>query len=167
MKKYVALFSLFLIVTLTACAVKEESADCVNDSCDVPPLPAFCLNAPLPDDTVMAAMTEDGQRIFYVHDRFTICKEAICASSADEAFRLLTGRTQEELKPVTVMQFPMEEYRYACTAAGETGAEVCTGVLFFDGTHGYSLQITCDAETEKIYRDVFSDLLAKTTLDAV
>lgn len=161
------LLCMFLIVSSTACSVKEDDIVCVKDSYDIPPIPVFCLNAPLPENTVMAAMTEDGQRVFYIHDDFTICKESVLASSADEAFQILTGRTQEELQPVVVTRFPQEEYRYTCTAAGENGAEVCTGVLFFDGTHGYSLQITCDAAAEKIYRDVFSEFLASATLDAV
>ncbi len=161
------LLCMFLIVSSTACSVKEDDIVCVKDSYDIPPIPAFCLNAPLPENTVMAAMTEDGQRVFYIHDDFTICKESVLASSADEAFQILTGRTQEELQPVVVTRFPQEEYRYTCTAAGENGAEVCTGVLFFDGTHGYSLQITCDAGAEKVYRDVFSEFLASATLDAV
>ena len=167
MKKYATLLCLFLIIPLAACAVKEADADCVSDTYDIPTIPAFCVNAPLPEDTVMAAMTEDGQKIFYIHDDFTICKESVSAASADEAFQMLTGRTQVELNPVTVRIFPQEEYRYTCTAAGENGSEICTGVLFFDGSHGYSLQITCDADAEKTYRDVFSELLASTTLDAV
>lgn len=152
---------------MTACAVKDDDADCVSDSLDLPPIPAFCLNAPLPEDTVMAAMTEDGQRIFYIHDGFTVCKESVFASSADEAFQALTGRSREELRPVTIKSFPQEEYRYTCAAVGENGDEVCLGVLFFDGTHGYSLQITCDAEAQKTYRDVFSAILSNATLDAV
>ncbi|MBQ6431735.1 MAG: hypothetical protein IJJ99_07665 [Oscillospiraceae bacterium] len=167
MKKLVVILCLFLIVSFTACSVKEDDSVCVKDSCDMPPIPAFCLNATLPENTVMAAMTEDGQRVFYVHDDFTICKESVSASSADEAFQMLTGRTQESLRPVTVTRFPQEEYRYSCTVAGEYGEEVCTGVLFFDGTHGYSLQITCDARAEKAYRGVFAELLENTTLDAV
>lgn len=167
MKKTLAFLILFLIVPFTACSVKETNADCLYDSYDVPPIPAFCLNAPLPDGTVMAAMTEDGQKIIYLHDDFTICKESVCAASADEAFQMLTGRTQTELDPVAVTRFPREEYRYTCSVAGENGAEICTGVLFFDGSHAYSLQITCDAEAEKVYRDVFTELLANTTLDAV
>lgn len=158
---------LALIVSFPACSVKEDDTQCVKDSGEFPPIPAFCLNAQLPENTVMAAMTEDGQRVFYVNDDFTICKEAVAASSADEAFQLLTGRTQAELRPLTVTTFPQEEYRYTCAAAGENGEEVCTGVLFFDGSHGYSLQITCSAEAEKTYREVFSALLADATLDAV
>ena len=167
MKKRLVLLCLLLILPLSACAVKEEDALCVNDCYEIPPMPAFCLNAPLPEGTVMAAMTEDGQRIYYTNDGFSICKESVSASSADEAFQLLTGRTQEELQPVTVTRYPQEEYRYTFTAAGENGAEVCTGVLFFDGSHGYSLQITCPCDAEKTYREVFSDLLANATLDAV
>ncbi len=167
MKKPIVLLCLILIVSFTACAVKEDDTVCVKDSYDIPPIPAFCLNAPLPEDTVMAAMTEDGQRIFYIHDAFTICKESVSASSADEAFQILTGRTREDLQPVAVTRFPQEEYRYSCTAAGENGTEICTGVLFFDGAHAYSLQIICDAEAEKAYRGTFSELLANATLDAV
>lgn len=167
MKKCFAFLSLLLIIPLAACTVKETAADCMSDCGDMPPIPAFCLNAVLPDNTVMAAMTEDGQKIIYIHDDFTVCKEIFCADSAEDALQMLTGRSKEALSPVSVMQFPQEEYRYSCTAAGENGAEICTGVLFFDGTHGYSLQITCDAAAEKHYREVFSELLAGTTLDAV
>ena len=167
MKKAFTFLCLLLIVSLTACSVKEDDTECLNDVYIVPSIPAFCVNAPLPEDAVMAAMTEDGQRIFYVHDDFTVCKETITAASAGEALLALTGRTQEELHPVPVATFPQEEYRYACTVAGEDGTEVCTGVLFFDGTHGYSLQITCDAEAEQAYRDVFAEILAGAVLDAV
>ena len=167
MKKCFAFLSLLLIIPLVACTVKEAAADCISDCGDIPPIPAFCLNAELPEDTVMAAMTADGQRIIYIHDDFTVCKEVIRAGTAQDALEALTGRSQEELKAVSVAQYPQEEYRYSCTAAGENGAEVCTGVLFFDGTHGYSLQINCDAAAEKHYRTVFSELLEGTTLDAV
>lgn len=167
MKKLLVLLCLFMIVPLAACTVKETADDCLSDCGQMPPIPAFCLNAPLPENTVMAAMTEDGQTAFYVHNDFTVCKESFSAATLDEAFQKLTGRTKEELKPVTVAQYPQEEYRYSCTSAGENGEEVCTGVLFFDGTHGYSLQITCGAEKEKNYRDVFSKLLADATLDAI
>lgn len=167
MKKLLFPLCVFLIVSFSACSVKKADADCVSDSYDIPQVPAFCVNATLPPDTVMAAMTADGQRVFYVHDDYTISKESVAAFSADEAFWLLTGRSREELKPVAVATFPQEEYRYTCTTAGENGMEICTGVLFFDGSHGYSLQIACPAEAENIYREVFSELLESATLDAV
>lgn len=167
MKKLFALLFLPLILTLSACAVKQANALETIECPAAPKTPKFYLTADLPSNTVLASSAEEGRSAVFLHEDFTLVEEVFAAESLDEALLRVSGRRSDELKLLRVREFPQEEYRFAWTAAGEEGDLACSAALFSDGEYYYVLTVQCDAAAEKEYRSVFSDLLAGAELEAV
>lgn len=167
MKKVIVFLLLPLILTLSACAVKQAQALETIECPAVQDAPGFFLSAELPAGTVLASSADAGRSAVFVHEDFTLAQEVFAADSLDAALLLVTGRSADELEVLRVCAFPQEEYRFAWTAAGETGDLACSAVLFYDGEFYYTLSVQCDAAREKEYRAVFSDLLASVELEAV
>ena len=167
MKKVIAFLLLPLILTLSACAVKQAQALETIECPAVQEVPGFFLGAELPSGAVLASSADAGRSAVFVHEDYTLAQEVFAAASLDDALLRVTGRSANELELLRVCAFPQEEYRFAWTAAGETGELACSAVLFYDGEFYYTLSVQCDAAREKEYRTVFSDLLASAELEAV
>lgn len=165
MKKLLFLPILLLIITFSACSVKEaRDVECVNDSLITIKEPAFYVSADIPQGTFLTASCKDGCCALFSHEDYEVMQEIFYADSLDEALVYLTGQTREELNLLSVSSFPKEEYRFAWTAAGENGTLACSGMLFADGDCYYSLCIFCKAEMEKEHREDFSAIFAGTEL---
>lgn len=165
MKKLLSFFLFLLIVTLSGCSVKETlSLEYVTDELIEPPFPAFYMAADIPHGTFLTDSCKDGCCALYEHENYEVMQEVFPAESADEAFRYLTGRTADELNPIKASAFPQEEYRFSWTAAGENGPVSCSGLLFFDGSHCYSLCIFCPYGERSLHREDFSRIFSGTKL---
>ena len=90
--------------------------------------------------------------------------DVFTAASLDDALLFLTGKDEEQLCPMSLNRFPLEQYQYAWTAAAEEGELACCGTLFYDGEHYYALSIRCDAAKEKQYHEEFAHILSNTCL---
>ena len=167
MKKVFPLFLLPLILTLSACAVKQANALETIECPAAPGTPSFYLNAEFPSDAVLASSSDEGRSAVFLHEDYTLIQEVFAANSLDAALLRVTGRPADELEVLRVCSFPQEEYRFAWTAAGENGDLACSATLFSDGAYYYALSVVCDAAHEKEYRTTFSDLLASAELEAV
>ena len=167
MKKVIAFLLLPLILTLSACAVKQAQALETIECPAVQDAPGFFLSAELPAGTVLASSADAGRSAVFVHEDFTLAQEVFAADSLESALLRVTGRPADELELLRVCSFPQEEYRFAWTAAGEDGDLTCSAALFSDGAYYYALSVLCGAAHEKEYRTVFSDLLASAELEAV
>lgn len=167
MKKAFAMLLLPLILSLSACAVKQAQALETIECPAVPASPQFYLTAELPSNTMLSSSADDGRSAVFLHDDFTLIEEVFAADSLDDALLRVTGRPIEELELLQISSFPQEEYRFAWTAAGENDALACSAVMFTDGEFYYTLSVQCDAVQEKEYRAVFSDLFASAELEAV
>ena len=167
MKKAIALFLLPLILTLSACAVKQANALETIECPAAPGTPSFYLNADFPSDAILASSSDEGRSAVFLHEDYTLIQEVFTAESLDAALLRVTGRPADELEVLRVCSFPQEEYRFAWTAAGEEGDLACSAALFSDGEYYYALSVICDAAHEKEYHSVFSDLLASAELEVV
>ena len=167
MKKVIAFLLLPLILALSACAVKQVQALETIECPAAQEVPGFFLSAELPSGAVLASSADAGRSAVFVHEDYTLAQEVFAAASLDDALLRVTGRSADELDVLRVCAFPQEEYRFAWTAAGETGDLACSAVLFYDGEFYSPLSVQCDAAREKEYRAVFSDLLASAELEAV
>ena len=167
MKKVVSLFLLPLILTLSACAVKQANALETIECPAAPSTPSFYLNADFPTDAILASSSDEGRSAVFLHEDYTLIQEVFAADSLEAALLRVTGRPADELEVLRVCSFPQEEYRFAWTSAGEEGDLACSAALFSDGKYYYALSVVCDAGHEKEYRTVFSDLLASAELAAV
>lgn len=168
MKHLQSAVSLLLILSFFGCAVKEMPAmECVGDRIEVVCEPTFYLTAAIPQEATLTLSSDEGRRAVFSHEDYEITQEIFPADSADSALESLTGQEVDALCPIRVAAEPQEEYRFAWTAAGENGALNCSGALFFDGEYCYAVSIQCAAEKEKLYRDVFSELLSSVALQAV
>ena len=164
--KKILCFSLFLlIVTLYGCSVKETlSLECVTDEQILPQTPVFYMAADIPHGTFLTDSCKDGCCALYTHKGYEVMQEVFPAASADEAFRYLTGRGAKELHPIKTSDFPQEEYRFSWTVAGENGPISCNALLFYDGSHGYSICVFCPFGEEKLYREDFYRIFSGTKL---
>lgn len=167
MKKVIVFLLLPLILSLSACTVKQAQALETIECPAAQDVPCFFLSAELPSGTVLASSTDAGRSAVFLHEDFTLAQEVFAADSLDAALLRVTGRPVGELDVLRISSFPQEEYRFAWTAAGETGELACSAVLFYDGEFYYTLSVQCDAAREKEYREVFSELLSGAALEAV
>ena len=167
MKKVFALFLLPLILTLSACAVKQANALETIECPAAPTTPNFYLTADYPADAVLVSSSDEGRSAAFLHEDYTLIQEVFSADSLDDALLRVTGRPASELEVLRVSSFPQEEYRFAWTATGEEGDLACSAALFSDGEYYYALSSVCDAAHEKEYRTTFSDLFASAELTAV
>lgn len=159
---------ILLILSLNGCSVKECPAlECVSDELIFEPMPAFCLEAELPQDAVLTATEESGLRSLFSAGDYSVLEEIFTASSLDDACRYISGRSLQSLDPVAVSAFPQTEYRCAWTAAGENGPVSCNAALFYDGTHYYCLSVQCDGAAEKSHREMISALLSGARLRGI
>ncbi len=165
MKKLFIVPLLLFIVIFSACSVKEASTmECISDKMEPVETPAFYVLADIPQGTFLTASCKEGCCALFTHEDYEVMQEIFYAENLDAALLYLTGKTQEELKPLTVSTSPQGEYRFAWTAAGEDGTLACSGMMFSDGDCYYSLCIFCDAEAEKEHREEFDDIFAGTEL---
>ncbi len=167
MKRVFVLFLLPLILTLSACDVKQASALETIECPTAPSTPSFYLNADFPTDAILTSSSDEGRSAVFLHEDYTLIQEVFAADSLESALLRVTGRPADELELLRVCSFPQEEYRFAWTAAGEDGDLTCSAALFSDGAYYYALSVVCGAAHEKEYRTVFSDLLASAELEAV
>ncbi|MGN1306334.1 MAG: hypothetical protein ACI4V3_01540 [Faecousia sp.] len=167
MKRAFVLFLLPLILTLSACAVKQANALETIACPAAPSTPGFYLTADFPTDAILASSSDEGRSAVFLHEDYTLIQEVFSADSLEDALLRVTGRPADELELLRVCSFPQEEYRFAWTAAGEEGDLACSAALFSDGAYYYALSVICDAAHEKEYRTVFSDLLTSAELEAV
>lgn len=152
---------LLVILTFSACAVKESNAvETVNDDLSVTAEPSCYMVAEPPTGAMLAAVSEEGRCALFCHDDYEVYEEIFPAQTADEAFTHIAGRTAAQLRPIKLSSAPREEYRFAWTAAGENGLLACSAAAILDGTYCYSVCICCRAEKEAAYQDVFSALLS-------
>ena len=157
---------LLLIISLCGCAVKDSSPlECISDTLNSSNAPSFYIAANIPAQAVLTDSCNDGCCAIFSHEDYEIYQEIFPASNLNEALFHLTGRT--DLPLIQTNDFPMEEYRLTYLAAGEGGTQAFYGKLIFDGTHCYSLIAHCPAEKQAEYEEVFSDLLALSTLQAI
>ena len=164
MKRFIPWFFL-LILTLTGCSVKEiPSPECVTDTLDIPSAPAFYLEAELPAEARLEASCDDGRCVVFSGCGYEIYEEIFPAVSAEAGLLAVTGQAAGALSPVPVCSFPVPEYRFAWTAAGETGLLSCVGSLRYDGDYCYALTIRCPQSAGKDYREDFMEILNHTSL---
>ncbi len=162
------IFILLTIIPLCGCSVNQEPPlECISDVYAAAEQPAFCLLTDIPAEAALTASCNDGCCAVFTHPDYEIYHEVFAAESIDEAFVSLTGQTSEQLSPFFVSRFPYEEYRFACTVAGESGPISCSGKLYYDGSYCYALVIRSPISKESEYQETFSDLIAVTTLQAV
>lgn len=165
MKHLLISVSFLFILTFCGCSVKETAAlECVSDTLEVLPEPAFYLAAAIPQEACLSLSADGGKFSVFSHEDYEIVEEIFLADSADSALEHVTGRGFSALSPIQLSSNPLSEYRFAWTAAGEEGALACSGTLLFDGTYYYSVSVQCAAEKEKMHHDAFSDLLASVSL---
>lgn len=163
MKQWLIFVILSCIIAFSGCSVNQTGErECVTDVWQIPAQPGLSLKAELPGDAVLIGGSNTGE--YYVQGDYEIVTEVFPAASAAEAMAHLTGR--EDVPAVVLSAFPQEEYRFSWTAAGENGATACTCVMFFDGSHSYSLEIQCPAEKEKHYRAQFYEILDSARLES-
>ncbi len=168
MKYLLATVFLLLILSFCGCAVKEAAAmEYVSDYPESVVQPAFYLTAEVPQGAILTVSSDDGKFAVFTNTDYDIIEEIFVANSADEALEHVTGQSAEQLSPLKISSFPQTEYRYAWTAAGESGTLACSGTLLCDGTYYYSVSVQCAAEKEKEYREVFSELLSSVSLQEV
>lgn len=168
MKKVIACSVLIAIILfLTGCAVKSLAhGEYVTDTWDESSACEYTLCAPIPLRMLLSASTDDGLHKSYVHEAgdYEMSTDVFTAASLDDALLFLTGRDEEQLCPMSLNRFPLEQYQYAWTAAAEEGELACCGTLFYDGEHYYALSIRCDAAKEKQYHEEFAHILSNTCL---
>lgn len=168
MKIFIVFQLLLTILTLNACSVKEDfSAECINDTIECVSLPAFRIEADIPQDAILTLSHQNGCCSVFSHEDYEITQEIFPAASWDEAFLHITGRDADSLSPILAGNFPQEEYRCSWSVAGENGTELCRCTILTDGTFYYAVSIQSDAETDKNYAQSFSSLLASVSLYAI
>lgn len=164
MKKICILLVLITMsLSVVGCAVKGQAVtlECVSDTLDAPLQQQYFLCAEIPKEMLLETISNDRSSKVYVHEDgdYEMLMDVFTAASLDDALLSLTGYNFAELAPISMDSYPLDEYRYAWTTAGENGELACCGTLFFDGTHYYSLTIRCPAQLEKKYHDTFSHIL--------
>ncbi len=164
------LFPIFcaIIITFCACSVKETAAlECVNDSLTEIHSPAYYLTADYPADAALVASCNDGCCALLSGNHYEICQEIYPAETLEAAVCYLTGRSVADLKPIRLSSFPYEEYRFAYTAAGESGLLSYLGKLFYDGTFCYALSVSYPVFNENEDTEKFNDLISSVRINAV
>lgn len=168
MKKIIVLL-FFLILTLAGCSVKGSTIpERVTDTLECLAKPEYLISAEIPAQMLLAASEHEGLHQVYTHEsgEYEILTDVFTAASLDDALIELTGYDEAVLNPIPLDHFPLDEYRYAWTSAGETGTLACCGTLLYDGTHYYSLTIRCEADKEKLYHDEFTHILSTVGLQS-
>lgn len=159
---------LLIIIPLCGCSVNQKfPLECISDVYIEPEQPAFCLLTDIPSEAILTASCDDGCCAVFTHPDYEIYHEVFAAENIDEAFISLTGRDSKQLSPIFISRLPYEQYRFACTAAGESGPISCSGKLYYDGSFCYALVIRTPISKEAEYQEVFSDLISVTSLQAV
>ena len=167
MKKRLYLPLALIIVTLFGCSVKEPDLECISDHISPISQPAFYITSDIRAGTFLSSSCDDGCCALFSHEDYEIVQEVFHAEDLDAAFFHLTGQVKENLKPVKVSSYSREGYRYAWTATGEDGMLICSGALFQDGNCFYALSFLCQADQEKEYREIFSEILSSMELSPV
>ena len=159
---------LAIIITLSACSVKAGAPlECVADTlCEVK-TPSYYIAADYPADSALAVSCNNGCCALFTGTDYEIYQEIFRTDSVEDAFLHLTGRNLAELSPIRVGSFPYEEYRFACTATGESGILSCIGKLFYDGDFCYAITVSYPIDKEKDYSGAFADLIATASVKAV
>ena len=159
------LLSAFFILPFFGCTVNTNlTKECVSDTIEVISVPDSYIDSDVPQGSVLSLSREDGRYALFTHPDYEITQEIFSADSIDDAFVHISGKTAGELRPFSLESFPLKKYRYTWTTAGETGTQLCQGLLIYDGTYFYSITIQCKAEKAVIHADSFSDLLSGATL---
>lgn len=167
-KKLSLLFLLALILTFPACTVKEAAAmEYVTDVLPEAAAPAYFLTAEIPAGAMLSGASGEGRFAVFSHTDYEVIEEIFPAATAEDAFRHVAGQSAAQLRPIKLRSTPQEEYRFAWTAAGETGALACSATVLLDGGYCYSVSIQCRAEKEKDYQRVFSALLSGIELQEI
>ena len=150
-----------LVISFFGCSVnKNLPTECVSDSLGIIPTPEMYIESDVPQGATLSLSRDDGRYSLFTHPDYEITQEIFAAESWDAAFRHVSGREQEELRPFFLGQYPQEKYRCTWTAAGEEGTDLCQSLIFYDGSFYYAISIQCGAEEACTYADAFSDLLS-------
>ncbi len=167
MKRFVFIL-VALIITLSGCCVKQTSAfECIADNYEEIAVPAFYIDAVMPQEAVLTHSCNDGCCAVFSHDDFEIYQEIFETESLEAACEHLTGRSLSELRAIQTKHFPVEEYRFAYQAAGEGQTLSCSGKLFYDGQFCYAISVHCPMQKEPQYHEAFSELLSLAELRSV
>lgn len=165
MKLLSVVLSVFLILTLCGCHVKEDmTLECVCDQWEEIAAPAFYIEADIPAEAPLAASCREGCCVVFAHPDYEIIEEIFTAESEEAAFYHVAGASRDALNPIQIPSHPHPKYRFAWSAMGDTGELICSTSLTYDGTHYYAVTIRCNAQAEERYREVFSELLSGVTL---
>lgn len=164
MKIRLAVVMIVAIIALTACSVNQAPArECVSDTLLFPAQPAYSLAVTLPSEAVLCAQEEC--RSYYALPGCELFTEVFPAVSAQAGIAALTGREDCAAVFLLLSSFPEEEYRLSWTVAGETGAEACRCVMFFDGSHCYALRLQYPLSECADGRELFGEMLAEVRLE--
>ncbi len=157
-----------LIISLCGCTVKEDvPLECIADTICEKVSPSFYMVSDIPPEASLSASCDDGCCVVFSHSDYEIFQEVFSAESIDDAFIYLTGQSANELTPICVNHFPLEEYRFRWIAATDGTTIACSGKLFYDGQHCYSLVVQCPLSKQSQYEELFSDFIATANLQAV
>ena len=157
-----------LILSLFGCTVnKNIPTECISDTIDVIPSPAMYIASDVPQGACLTLSRDDGKYAVFSHPDYEITQEIFTATSWDDAFLHVCGRSAQDLKPILAGNFPQEKYRCTWTVAGEKGTDLCQSLIFFDGSFYYAISVQCAAQKAGTYADAFSDLLSCAELCSV
>lgn len=149
------------IIALTACTVNRAPAlECVTDTLHSPAQPGYTLSVQLPADAVLCAQ-EDGCS-YYTLLGCEIFTEIFPAASAQAGIATVSGREDCAAVSLLLASFPEEEYRLNWTVAGESGAETCHCVMYYDGSFCYALRLQYplaqDADSVRYFRQMLANV---------
>ena len=168
MKIFIVFQLICYILSLNACSVKEDfTAECVNDAIECITVPAFRIEADIPQEAVLTLSHRDGCCAVFSHEDYEITQEIFEAASWDEAFAHVTGRSADSLRPILAGTFPQEEYRCSWSVVGENGTQLCRCTILTDGSFYYAVSIQSDIAKDQEYAEEFSSLLASVSLFAI
>lgn len=155
MRKWCVL--LLLAFCLTGCT-EAEVFETVEDEA-VQPVMAEPgeISLSLPEEAVLPAMETDSGTLYMCRD-YDVMVQTLESGDLDRTVRQVTGYGVDDLTVITTAKGDMDCYEFVWTAAGDSGEQVCRGMVLDDGNYHYVLMAMTDAELVYEYQEIWNGL---------
>ena len=162
MKKMIPI--LLILLLLSACGT-QPTMETINDSLvGETPAVAKTLQVSLPENAAKPVMETDGGARLYDCGNYTLTTQTLPGGDLNGTLQSLTGFPTSDLAHMKTQQQGMDRYDCVWTTMGETGTQVCRGVILDDGNYHYAVTVQADATQSGSLREQWKQVLQSVTV---
>lgn len=148
---------MLMLLCLTGCGKTEVFETVQDEAVQQVAAEPRQINLSLPDEAILPSMETDSGTLYMCRD-YDVMVQTLESGDLDATVRQITGYGRGDLTFISTERGDMDCHEFVWTAAGDTGEQVCRGMILDDGSYHYVLTAMTDADLVYEYQEIWNGL---------